>query len=114
MAKKQATDDRRRKAGTAGPVAKLMRGTLDADLVAGAGKSLRVCAVICESVIKSATSAAPVVRDIDTALELAAQLARGAKNRVHGVCFDAGKYAMISKPKLNELKRALRQAGVKI
>ncbi|RKY12676.1 MAG: hypothetical protein DRP65_00525 [Planctomycetota bacterium] len=54
------------------------------------------------------------VQAADKVLGLAAQLVKGAKNRVRGVCFDAGKYAMISKPKLNELKRALRKVGVKM
>jgi len=62
----------------------------------------------------SSTFIFDMTKNLDKAIELAAQLARGAKNRVQGVCFDAGRYAMISKPKLNELKKALRKVGVKI
>ena len=51
----------------------------------------------------------------DQAIALAAQLARGAKNYVQGSHNpNAGKWVFISKPKLNELKKALRKVGVKI
>lgn len=70
--------------------------------------------MLCEQIKSLAEDIAPKIFAADDAIDLASQLARGAKNRVQGVCFDAGKYAMISKPKLNELKKALRKVGVKI
>lgn len=114
MAKKQTTDDRRLKTEKAGPVATVVANNLGLEMLAQAGVGLKACELICRTAVKSAKDAAPFIKDLDAVIELAAQLARGAKNRVQGVCFDAGKYAMISKPKLNELKKALRKVEVKI
>lgn len=52
--------------------------------------------------------------DVIRALLDSQDVADSAKNRVQGACFNTKKYALISKPKLNKLKRSLRKIGLDV
>ncbi len=63
----------------------------------------------------SSTLVFDMAKNADKTICAAAQLARGAKNYVQGSHNpNAGKWVFVSKSKLNELKKALRKAGVNI